>query len=497
MSRQWNEARIDLLRALQNIGSQGRAEGASLEQIRKGYYPVADHLRLLDPEVVLVVGPRGSGKSEIARVLTDAGLFDAVKSFAPTIRLPSGTSTWLKIYPAERHGFDVIGMRTFIESVGDGTEALREMWLAYLLRALKEQLDDMARAELQPMFDPPAADIVAVFTAFRALGTKPVVALDRLDAQLAKDERYLFATYDELDYLGGGDWKLAEAGVRGLVALWAAYARRWRNLRAKLFLRTDLFERHARAGGADLAKLAAGRVELVWGDRDLYGLLLKGMANVDDGLASYVRGVKGIFWQEDASLGHIPMLNTWEDARPVVERMVGAYMGANQKKGLVFRWLLDHVRDGSKRGYPRPFVRLFEEAASLELKHAGTLRQPRLIEPASLRRALDRVSDEHVTSTLDAWPWLGTVKELLRDNYLVPYSEKEEKLVVRLFSGFADDEATTSPPFEGRDLIDYLLELGIFRRRPDGRLDVPDLYLGGLGLKRKGGVTKRRETGKN
>lgn len=491
MSGQWNETRIDLLRGLQNIGSQGRAEGASIEQIRKGYFPVADHLRLLDPEVVLVVGPRGSGKSEIARVLTDAGLFDAVKSFAPSVRLPSGTTSWLRVYPAERHGFEGIGMRSFIEAAGDSTEMMREVWFAYLLRALRDQLDEDAREQLQSMFVPSAADIGAVHAAFRALGTKPVVALDRLDEQLLRHEEYLFVTYDELDTLGNGDWKLVEAGVRGLVAFWAAYARRWRNLRAKLFLRTDLFERHARAGGADLAKLAAGRVELAWGDRDLYGLLLKGMANVDGGLADYVRNVKGIAWNEDSLLGHIPSLRTWEDARPVVERMVGAYMGANQKKGLVFRWLLDHVRDGLKRGYPRPFVRLIEEAANQELRQGGALRFPRLLDPASLRGALDRVSDEHVTNALDEWPWLSAIKGLLREYPLVPYLEKEEKLVLKLFSGF-DGSKATQPPFEGRDLVDYLLELGIFRRRPDGRLDVPDLYLGGLGLKRKGGVTKTR-----
>jgi hypothetical protein len=81
------------------------------------------------------------------------------------------------------------------------------------------------------------------------------------------------------------------------------------------------------------------------------------------------------------------------------------------------------------------------------------------------------------------------VKEKLRENSLVPYSEKEAS---RLLAGFSQgQEGKHPPPFEGRDLIDYLVELGIFRRRPDGRLDVPDLYLAGLGLKRKGGVTKK------
>ncbi|MFZ2648779.1 MAG: hypothetical protein WA210_01610 [Burkholderiaceae bacterium] len=488
MSSQWNEERRTLLQALQNIGSAGRAEGAPTESIAPGFYPVAEHLRLLDPDVVLVVGPRGSGKTEIARVLTDAVLFDAVKLYAPAVRLPVGRAEWLRVYGAGSKSFEGIGLRTFMQAAGDGTEALRELWFAYLVRALKVHLDVQGRTDIAPLLAPAAADIEAIYRAFRELGTKPVVVLDRLEEQLEREGRYLFATYDELDTLGNGDWKLIEAGVRGLVALWAAYARRWRRIRAKLFLRTDLYERHARAGGADLAKLAAGRVELVWSDRDLYGQLLKRMANVDTALVAYVQPVKGVTWSDDPSLGRIPKLRTWQDARPVVERMVGVYMGANQKKGLVYRWLLDHVRDGLGRGYPRPFVRLMSEAALLELQDFGTLRSPRLLEPASLRRALDRVSNGHVADSKDEWPWLEAVKGKLHDDPLVPYAEKE---AIKLLEGLSGAKDAMRPPFEGRELLNYLLELGIFRRRPDGRIDAPDLFLSGLGLKRKGGVRKR------
>lgn len=34
--------------------------------------------------------------------------------------------------------------------------------------------------------------------------------------------------------------------------------------------------------------------------------------------------------------------------------------------------------------------------------------------------------------------------------------------------------------------------MGIFRKRSDDRIDVPDLYLFGLELRRKGGVSRRR-----
>src|SRR3972149_1979905 len=102
MSANWNEQRKSLLVEPQTIGSVGRAEGESHDRLPLGFYPVPEHLRMLDPEVVLVVGPRGSGKTEIARVLTDAGLATAVAKDAPAIRFPSEKTDWKKAYPLDR-----------------------------------------------------------------------------------------------------------------------------------------------------------------------------------------------------------------------------------------------------------------------------------------------------------------------------------------------------------------------------------------------------------
>jgi len=286
---QWDDQRRSLLQTLQNMGGAGRAEGEAQDRVGPGFFPVAEHLRLLDPEVVLIVGPRGSGKTEIARVLTDANLYKAVSRHAPAVRLPSGTSQWRTAHPAGTQGFEALGLRIFIDSGGSTTESLRDLWFAYLVRTVGEELEATDKEALHSVITPQGAEIEAITSGFRTLGTKPVVALDRLDAKLDKENRFVFVTYDELDTLGAGDWTLIEAGVRGLVAFWAAYARRWKRIRAKLFLRTDLYDRHAKAGGADLAKLAAGRVDLVWNDRDLYGLLLKRLANLDEALAVYQR----------------------------------------------------------------------------------------------------------------------------------------------------------------------------------------------------------------
>lgn len=489
MSGQWNDERRDLLRALQNIGGAGRAEGEPPERIASGFHPVPEHLRLLDPEVVLVVGPRGSGKTEIARVLTDATLYEAVSRHAPAVRLPAGRSSWLRAFPMDAEGFEKIGLRSFVGTHGGAGEELQALWFAYLVRVLFGRLESEDRSALDSLRQLPGGDVEAIVRTFHDLGTRPVLALDRMDARLREREHFVFVTYDELDTLGGGEWSLIEAGVRGLVAFWAAYARRWRRLRAKLFLRTDLYERHARSGGADLAKLAAGRVELTWSDRDLYGLLLKRLANVEERLARYVQEVRTVDWSTDPDLGRIPRLQRWQDARPVVERMVGMYMGANQKKGLVYRWLLDHVRDGLGRAFPRPFVQLVEEGARQELRYFGTLSRPRLLQPSSLRRSLDRVSADHVADSRHEWPWLDRVRERFSTNHLVPWQRDRE--VIELLEGLRGGGSSSDVPFEGREMLEYLLEVGVLRRRADGRIDAPDLFLAGLGLGRKGGVKKR------
>jgi hypothetical protein len=170
--------------------------------------------------------------------------------------------------------------------------------------------------------------------------------------------------------------------------------------------------------------------------------------------------------------------------------MIGPYMGANQKKGLVYRWLLDHVRDGRGRGLPRPFVRLIEEAAHTEYSTLHPLKEPRILDPGAVRRALDHVSDEHVGHALNEWPWLDLIKERFKGE-LVPWDRERD--VVQLLDGpmSSTDSSRSLPPFKGRDLVDYLAEVGILRLRPDGRIDAPDLFLSGLGLKRKGGVRRR------
>jgi hypothetical protein len=256
-------------------------------------------------------------------------------------------------------------------------------------------------------------------------------------------------------------------------------------------LRTDLFQRHATSGGADLAKLAANRAEITWSDKNLYAMLVKRIANTTDDLREYCERA-GIPFRTDRELGHLPELRRADEARPLIERIVGPYMGRGQKKGLAFRWLLDHIRDGRGHALPRPLVRLVEQAATQQRDTTRTLRWPRLLDPTSLRRALDVVSGEHVAQSTSEWPWLNGLASRLRGEQ-VPWDRRAiERLLDSEWSGsWGEGEAARPPAPTAREFVDYLIEVGIFRPRIGDRVDVPDLFLAGLGLKRKGGVKRK------
>jgi hypothetical protein len=217
-------------------------------------------------------------------------------------------------------------------------------------------------------------------------------------------------------------------------------------------------------------------------------MLVRRLANSGKALRDYCSSKIEI---EDAGddLGAFPIIRKTDDARPLIERMVGIYMGAGIKKGLAFRWVLDHVRDGRGHALPRPLVRLFEAAAEIQKQQDAYPRWPRLLEPQSLRRALDRVSEEHVGSALDEWPWLAGLKDRLKELREVPWERREiDRHLDRRFDQSWGGGDIRPPADSGRDLVDYLVEVGVFRSHADGRIDAPDLFLAGLGLKRKGGV---------
>jgi hypothetical protein len=480
------EQRAELIRSLRfDAGAPEFAEND------RNFYPVAEHLRALDPSVVLVVGDRGAGKTKLVQLTKNAAQRVAISKRFPHLRTVMNKTEWRDGHPLHSEGPDARGWQAFAEAHGADRTAMQELWFAYLIRVIADRLDTEAKEGLADLLSCPGGDTERCFTEFKKAGTAALLAVDRLDKALEQEDAWLFVSYDELDTILYSDWGAMGVVIRGLISFWATYARRFRRVRAKLFLRTDLYRHHSDVTGADIAKVAANRVDLSWSDKNLYGVLIQHIANTSNDLLTYAQ--KAVqFEEEDSELGHIPKLLKKEDARPFVERMIGKYMGANESKGQSFTWILDHLRDANGKASPRSLVLLIEFAAEFE---SGTSRASgsQILHPISLRNALDRVSEQYVSQAGNELLWLPGLKERLAKDREVSWQRKELETLLRARwdENWSLSQADVRPPADNpRELVDYLMELGIVRHRAGDSYDVPDLFLKGLGLTRKGGVAR-------
>ena len=487
------EERQDLLFDLSQMGSSGRAEEEREQTFKRTYFPVPEHIRAFDPSVALVLGARGAGKSELFRAAVKENLLPAIVRTtreARSLRIPE-KADWLTGHPLGKDFPDGAGLRRFYDSQSSKADAERDLWFAYLVRTVREYLCESSIQE-SAMLKLPGAEIDKIVASFRSLESKPLLALDDLDRRLESDDGWLLVSYDELDVIGAYDWDSMIASIRGLVGFWASYTRRWTRIRPKIFLRTDLFRRHGQSLGADLIKLTANRAEISWSDRNLYSMLIKRIANASERLADYCRQSK-VSFDEDRDLGLIPRLQKDTDAKPIIEKIAGQFMGANLKKGRTFLWLLTHVRDGNGHAIPRALVRLIEESAVQE-RDRPLASHSRLLDPRNIRRALDVVSKEYVLQVNShELPWLPGVQTRLQGEGVPMDRRHVEYLLSKEWDKpWSETQPNIRPPAQNASqLVDLLLEIGVLGSRPHNRLDVPDLFLAGLGLTRKGGVRRR------
>jgi hypothetical protein len=315
-----------------------------------------------------------------------------------------------------------------------------------------------------------------------------VTLLDRLNQQLEEDDRHVFITYDELDRVSSSDWNALAVIVRGLVQFWSANSRRWKRIRPKIFLRNDLYERAAIVG-PDVSKISANRLRLSWSVRDLYALFFKRFVNFGgDEVRDYLDDCLPAA-ADHPTLGWFPQDIPEDGFRPALEKMCGEFMGASATKGRTFTWIPTHLQDAHGEVLPRSFLRLFERACEIENENTRAP-WPRIIHHACLSGALDQVSLDRMEELKEEFAWIDVLRQHLRPKGIrVPIDRKELQDQIKI-KWENENEDHRAPFRNSYELIQFLGEFGMFYTRKDDRVDVRDIYLKGLGLKRKGGVQR-------
>jgi hypothetical protein len=484
------------------LADMKKACGSGLEEsepdnepeFMKSFMPIRRHLRILDSQVRLIVGDKGAGKSHLFKALRFPGTRKLLVNMATKKGYdvhPFDRTDWLVGFEASGQNFPASGViDDFVRKSNPDSNSILAFWMTLLVDVLRrgDVLENKGiTREIEGLLR--SQDITKLLSIVQKDGNLAVLfaAIDQCDKKLSDEGRDVIITYDELDRLSPTDWDIMRRVLGGLIQFWAIYFKRWRHIGCKIFLRRDLYE-HAQIQGPDLAKIAWSPVDLFWNTGEIYALLFKRLANSSQNLRKYLS--PKLDFNRDSKLGWmLDETSEEDDFASAVELLVGKYMGPDRRKGLAVRWIPNHLKDGHGRVFPRPFLRLFAGAVQSE-EHDRLAEEPHILHYTAVRGALDRVSEYRLEELAkEEFPWIKKLQAHLKaDPFFVPCMRN---VALKALKPDWAEMKSAAPATEPNTLLEYLTEIGIFTvRTSDARIDVGDLYLKGLGLKRKGGVAR-------
>jgi hypothetical protein len=448
-------------------------------------YAPEHHAGALDPNSMIVLGARGSGKSFWAGVLANEDTRRVAAQAYPQLGLEKIT---VSLGFSGQLNDGSISRATIDHQVPRGEENTRGLllWRCVILRAMESAIDQKALTpsigSMMERYDDPEKWEIDCADAIRRLadaGSKLVVVFDALDA--------IATEWDRLRDLGCALLELA----------WSM--RSYSAVRLKLFLRIDLF----RIFGwhfVEWPKLFSGATKLNWSGTDLYGLLFAKLCAAEHKECqvafSRLLAAENIpsVLDSQKSLRNWPLATESAIQARIFIRLAGAYMGNDRKRGNTYYWPLNHLADGHGEVSPRTFLTLMIQAA----RHPPYL-SDKALSAEGIRRALRFASKARVDELAIEYKWIKRALAPLAGIHM-PCSELDiierwnitktaeaiEVAAARLdFFGPSISEFSDLRYFP---LTSAFRQIGVLSIRKDLRYDMPDLFRVAAKLLKKGGV---------
>jgi hypothetical protein len=252
----------------------------------------------------------------------------------------------------------------------------------------------------------------------------------------------------------------------------------------------------------ELPKLRSSAVHLEWAQAELYGLLFWRLVAESDSetmdslqaLASKVSAPLNTDWKIRPRKWRLISSSLAQEK--AMNILAGPYMGRGSKKGGTYDWPYKHLADANGKVTPRSFIKLFQQAATIEPLSDTT------ISPEGIRHGLREASRVRVDQLGVEYPWVKRALAPLA-GLMIPceveevFDRWEMTNTVRLIMRAAGDpESGFLPPFRQRGVKDphpflaaAMEKIGMIAYRSDGRIDIPDLFRVAAAMLKKGGTT--------
>lgn len=453
-------------------------------------YLPQSHALALDPDVTIVSGIRGSGKSHWYTYLANPDIQKYLVSSYKNLRITIATHI--------RQGF----------GTGTGASTPTPDMIKHLAAIDADAAWKCVLGSALPL-PPPFPSTMTWIERTLWVRDNPELfegLVKKMDDVLTKEGQSVLVLFDALDRIAD-DWKSIRPVAKSLFRL-ALDVRSYTSIRMKLFVRPDMLDDEVILAFPDASKLLARKQDLTWRKTDLYALLFQRLGNTKEfgnEFVAFVRDTMALDWSEspaDKSRVLNEKLRFDEGLQAhLFHAMTGPTMAggaSGHKRGIPYHWLVNHLMDARDQVSPRSFF-----AALVEASHSvddGSWKYA--LSPRSIQNGVVKASEIRKDEIArEDYPWVSRLMIPLGEKKLVvPCLESEIRSiwedfnVINTLSRMISDGDTgvKLPPrriADGpRGLIDDLAELGIMYRLLDGRIQIPDVFRIAYKLGRKGGV---------
>ncbi len=439
---------------------------ADMGLARRDFLPTPAHRRALGLDVVVIRGARGSGKTALFKLASGFRDPDDLRAFFDDSRLPA--ARWVDAFSnALLEHPDVSVLETYAPDTSDA--GLRAFWMTHLLRRLIQTGAASAAVPegLADVWGAAVADLAAWLPSAEKHIGQVSAALDAVEQTLASEGRHVFAAYDSLDLLGEFDHDVRRRYIRALLAMWLTFSTRYRHLRAKVFLREDLFD-PVELGFVDASKLRARSESLDWNSDSLYRLVVRYLANKGEESRALLREVEGLSLVDRGADGWMPGPMPDAVQKAFMLSLAPRTLGKGVLKGDTHVWIVSRLQDSKLRITPRALLWFLSYAAESAQQSRRT--KGPLLAASDMIDALRRTSRARAAEVQEEYQFTKRM-ERLRGMNLPMERAKALECLQRPMEGEGASRVA-----KGELVLDELVRIGVLRELPDGRLDVPDVF---------------------
>lgn len=470
----------DVLQSIIDIDSGSGASEIEFKDesdLKKYFYPRIDYKYIFEKDKFLILGEKGVGKTALFSVLSHRNYTEALAKFCGVNTLEIENTRWIIGLEKDKPEFPD---KANFEALGDfQSPQFRNYWIILIIRQL--EMDNLP-IDSELINEIKKSDLInlKVIAVKENVGEHLLQILYQVNDILKIKNQTFIIVYDHLDAVLPTKDNIRGKLVSALLSFFYDNINRLSNIKAKIFLRYDIFNREV-ADLTDKVKISNYSQKIEWQYDQLLNVIWKRIYEQKKNLTLF----EDLKFEEYELLGCFPSLTNEKEHKQILDKIFGKNMGGNNK-AYPYNWVRLHIEDTNSQIHPRTLIKLFGESAKLESKEKEQPKD-RIIRSKNIETALEKsVSNLQVQELGEEYPELQNVFSDL-SNKVGGRSPMNEKELIYALEELKED------PIK---IINKLKDIGVLKdykpysktktENEERRYHIPDLYLYGLKFTRKG-----------